>query len=1301
MKKSIVIAISLMVFARIGFSEVRVSSATTAECGWTYDPGNPTVERADTVNPSGVILHWNDAGYVICRDVIQPVRFFYVVVPPGASPQLQVSAVESKRRDNGMRGTPALADVQQESPIGSWAQVVSIQSWRGFRLACVAVPLQIGDRNHSEILSHVAVRISFAGARLQSTAVQRDKDILKRVAVNGDVGAGWWQESQPRSVLDERAAWPDLDLQRMAVTETGLYEITGSSILGASLLGQPTNKIKVFGNGGRLLPSSADAVVDSVLREDAIMVEDRNANGVFDQSDRLLFFGRGLKGADYCDATYLQGWAHQSPFSTENVYWLGVDLAGSDGLRMAPLATGTFGQPETTTMARAYLEQDVFIFGGGLQTESGLVWYMSTLDRAQSRSYTLNLEGATGSAAQLKLGAVTSAGYVNNNFDIYVGASRIWTGQLPGNGQAIAVAPGILQPGANRVDLHNRSDATININYVEIQYERTISAASGAVEFFAPSGQTGVFQYSVADFGTGGYVLDVTDPVHPRATAESVISDSSFAGNARRYYAVRPDGSGHFSQPIFRGTKPARPNQDCPRLRDPLVNAGMILLTFDDGYDALDSLRAFHNNYREEKLPTVRVRLSDVYDEFGWGVHDAVAIRNFLRYAYQNWRYSIGDSVTAPVKYVLFVGDGNYDYRGLVPGGDPVWMPPWEESSHCRDDFYLEFAGSVSLPQILSGRWPVQGLSELQAAVSKTIAYADRPLYGPWKNTATFAADDEWKDGAPNEREHTAQAESLINTVLPSYFTFKKIYEILYPFRSSPTGMIKPDATRDLIESINRGTLIVNFTGHGNPRVWTDEQLFVMDRDKSLLDNNRMWPLFVAATCSWGMFDQPIGRCFPEILLADPRGGSIASVAATRFTYVDQNNALTDAFYHELFRPGLASRLGFGEAMLQGKSAAGPGGEDYHVLGDPVLRLATPEFFARITSSADSLQALSLYHLSGEVSRSDTDGVWPEFNGVVEARVYDTEDSAAYYWGGDITSAPYYYRLPGNAIFRGTASVTSGRFDVDFRVPRDVRYGGNNAKISLYFYGKATNEADSADGIGIREHLLIASEAAAQHDSVPPTIGAWLEVPSFRSGDLVSSTPKLHVNLVDSSGINLSGEVGHKITGRIDDAQTEDLTPFFNYNLNSHTSGSLEKVVGPLAAGEHRMVVEAWDAFNNLNQTSLTFVVGQSGEAGYEIKDVYNWPNPMSNITYFTYFLTQSGTRKVSLKIFTLTGKLIDEIQGLDIHGPAFNSNTAMPWYGRDRDGRELANGVYFYKIRADKSDGRSAEATGKLVILR
>ena len=161
-------------------------------------------------------------------------------------------------------------------------------------------------------------------------------------------------------------------------------------------------------------------------------------------------------------------------------------------------------------------------------------------------------------------------------------------------------------------------------------------------------------------------------------------------------------------------------------------------------------------------------------------------------------------------------------------------MPPWEFRADCRDDFYVQFDNASTVPWLSIGRWPVQSNEELQAIVSKTISYANTPLYGPWKNTVTFATDDEWKGGAcgnPAEKEHTLVAESLINTVLPKYFTFKKIYEIFYPFRSSATGAIKSDATRDLMEAINRGTLIVSFAGHGNERIWTDEQLFVMDRD--------------------------------------------------------------------------------------------------------------------------------------------------------------------------------------------------------------------------------------------------------------------------------------------------------------------------------------------------------------------------------------------------------------------------------------------------------------------------------------
>ena len=129
-------------------------------------------------------------------------------------------------------------------------------------------------------------------------------------------------------------------------------------------------------------------------------------------------------------------------------------------------------------------------------------------------------------------------------------------------------------------------------------------------------------------------------------------------------------------------------------------------------------------------------------------------------------------------------------------------------------------------------------------------------------------------------------------------------------------------------------------------------------------------------------------------------------------------------------------------------------------------------------------------------------------------------------------------------------------------------------------------------------------------------------------------------------------------------------------------------------------MIEAWDSFNNLNQESVVFNVGSEGEGGYAIHDVYNWPNPMSDKTYFTYSLTQQGTRNVSVKIFTLTGKLVYEIDGLGTR-QLYNSNSDRPWYGRDRDGHMLANGVYFYKIKAEHEQGQSAEATGKLVILR
>ncbi len=1283
-----------LLIAAAARGDVQIIRSTTAECVWDYLPGAPITQRDDTINLSGVMLGWSDNDYRISENYVQPVRVFQLVVPPGTTPLLSVQSVQIQSLSRGLAAAPPEASKRTESTLETWAVLDRVHDWRGFRLARILVPLQRGTANQSEILVSARITVRFTGTIESLSNQARDGDLLQAIAINGAIADHWWTDTRNRATLDDVYAWPEFPLQRIAVTETGLYQVTGSSLAGSAIVGQPLSRIKLFGNGGGLLPKNPDTPTDATLIENAVRIEDLSGNGVFDAEDRILFFGKGLKGADYCDETYLNGLAHHSPFAVENVYFLGADPAGTDGLRMQSIPTTGTGTAVSRTWNRQYRDQDAFIYATGLQTESGLVWMMSTIGPQQERTFSLNLEGAVGTAGFFRAD-MESVGYVGQNFNIYIGNTRIDSLHFTTAPFTIPVAAGVLAPGDNVVRLQNASSATVHVNYVEVEYERELSAPSGTLTFFAPE-QTGSFRYVVGNLESSAMILDISDPLHPRLAAGNTIVDSSYESAPREYFAVRSD---LIRSPVFRGTK-ILPDLDYTSLRSASNPGGIILLTFDDWYDALDSLKLFHETYREEPLPAVRVRIGDVFDEFGWGVRDPVAIRNFLKYAYYNWH---GPSGTDTLKYVLFVGDGDYDYRNIESQADANWMPPWEYNSECTDDFFSLFTNASDLPWLLTGRWPLQSRGEVEAAVSKTIAYANSPLYTPWKNTATFTADDEYKNGcdASGEPLHTIQAENLINSVLPEYFTFKKIYEIFYPMKNTTGGTIKPDATRDLLEAINRGTLIVNYAGHGNEHVWTDEQLFVMDRDNRLLENYRMWPLFLAATCSWGGFDKPLSRCYPEVLLTDVRSGSIASVAATRFTFSGSNDVITNAFYGELFRQGINSRRSFGRGMLVAKATRATNADLYHVFGDPVLRLATPEYFARVTSADDSLRALSLYHLSGEILREAGGPVWSDFNGVVEVRVFDTEDSTAYYWCGNTASAPYYIGLPGNAIFRGTATVVDGLFDVTFRVPRDVRYGGNNAKISLYYFGKSETETDSADGIGIREHIPIATQASIESDSIPPQITFWLESPSFRAGDLVSASPKLHVDIYDSSGINLSGEVGHKVTVRIDDAQAEDLTAFFNYDLDSHTAGQLEKVIGPLTEGEHRLTIEAWDSFNNLNQISQTFRVGPSGEAGYAIRDVYNWPNPMSDLTYFTYYLTQDDTRRVSLKIFTLSGKLVYEMDGLGTSGPAFNSNSDRPWDGRDREGHMLANGVYFYRITAEHSDGHDAEATGKLVILR
>jgi flagellar hook assembly protein FlgD len=94
-------------------------------------------------------------------------------------------------------------------------------------------------------------------------------------------------------------------------------------------------------------------------------------------------------------------------------------------------------------------------------------------------------------------------------------------------------------------------------------------------------------------------------------------------------------------------------------------------------------------------------------------------------------------------------------------------------------------------------------------------------------------------------------------------------------------------------------------------------------------------------------------------------------------------------------------------------------------------------------------------------------------------------------------------------------------------------------------------------------------------------------------------------------------------------------------------------------------------------------------------KNVFNYPNSFGSETHFTFVLTDYAD-EVEIKIYMINGRLIQDIQV----PPRSNAYYRVYWNGRDHDGDDRANGIYFYKIIA-KSNGSATEVIQKLVKVR
>jgi hypothetical protein len=152
--------------------------------------------------------------------------------------------------------------------------------------------------------------------------------------------------------------------------------------------------------------------------------------------------------------------------------------------------------------------------------------------------------------------------------------------------------------------------------------------------------------------------------------------------------------------------------------------------------------------------------------------------------------------------------------------------------------------------------------------------------------------------------------------------------------------------------------------------------------------------------------------------------------------------------------------------------------------------------------------------------------------------------------------------------------------------------------------------------------------------------------------------------------------------------------------------------LGPMSAGESLHFDVAYETHTSWNPIMYTFIFVQRngtrkiqqgwwGEPGpisgvevvYEGEPVRlgrNVPNPFAGSTTISYSIRTPG--EVHLGVYTLTGRLVTEL----VNGYAEAGPHSVAWDGRDRFGREVASGVYYYILEADEE-----RQAGKMILLR
>jgi hypothetical protein len=695
--------------------------------------------------------------------------------------------------------------------------------------------------------------------------------------------------------------------------------------------------------------------------------------------------------------------------------------------------------------------------------------------------------------------------------------------------------------------------------------------------------------------------------------------------------------------------------------------------------------------------------LNEIYDSFGYGNPDLNAIRNFIA-----WHYQQGGKL----KNVLILGKGTFDYKGRL-GGRPNLVPIYTSrnslnplSTFSSDDYFglLDWGNGVweesrngdEPMKIGVGRLPVINGSEASVVINKIIDYELNQKPGDWKKTITLLADD--ADNNIHLRDTEAHAATLL--AQNPEFKLEKLYLDRFEQEKNGTIQSSPQAKKALEEQLDRGTLFLNYVGHGNETTLTAEEIFLVSDIQNWAKQNQL-ALWVTATCEFGRHDSPFLRSAAEELLIVPNKGAIGLLTTGRPVFSSVNFSLNEAFIETVFQEenGKFQDLGTIFKKTKNGSMNGSLNRNFSLLGDPSMRLARPEFEIKITaikdlesdSQLDTLKAFQRVSFEAEVVTLDENRIATEFSGTYEIELHDKPQVVRTL--GD-ESTPTEFKEESISLFRGSGSISSGQIKGELIIPKNTKpdFGFGNLRI----IGK--QKVDNTEAFGNFVSIIGGALTGQNNDQIGPEIKAIFGNSDQTQLIFSATVVPLVAEFKDESGVNSSNlNPLESMRIQVNNDEEQIISAFYLASNNTFKEGSAKVELKGLKEGKNTIRIKAWDTIGNGSELVQEILI--EGSKSLKIVNHKTYPNPTSNESKFQTEHNRPGENIIlSLIVYQADGKILFEENQRFTKADAVLQDLSWTFYQNQT--KYPAKGTYIYKLTIQSElDYSSDSVSGKIVI--